>query len=78
MATPYERVRSAARPLATAALNAGMGAGGAFATDTELEKELGLTDLNVRRSAVALCPIVSRRRSTASWPSRARRSAGIR
>jgi len=31
-----------------AALNAGVGAGGAFATDTELADELRLIDLNVR------------------------------
>jgi short-subunit dehydrogenase len=31
-----------------AALNAGIGAGGAFATDTDLEQELQIVDLNVR------------------------------
>ena len=36
------------RPLAAAALNAGIGAGGAFATDTRIEDELKLIDLNVR------------------------------
>ena len=36
------------RPLDAIALNAGIGAGGAFATDTDLEKELHLIDLNVR------------------------------
>jgi short-subunit dehydrogenase len=34
--------------LAAVALNAGVGAGGAFATDTKLEDELRLVDLNVR------------------------------
>src|SRR3954471_9845587 len=36
-----------------AALNAGIGAGGAFATDTDLDQELEIVDLNVR-SAVHL------------------------
>ena len=36
------------RRVAAAALNAGRGAGGAFATDTALEDELEIVDLNVR------------------------------
>jgi short-subunit dehydrogenase len=36
------------RTVDAAALNAGIGAGGAFATDTDLEDELKLIDLNVR------------------------------
>jgi short-subunit dehydrogenase len=36
------------RTVDAAALNAGIGAGGAFATDTELDDELKLIDLNVR------------------------------
>ena len=44
----YGRVSATARPLAAAALNAGRGAGGAFATDTKLEDELEIVDLNVR------------------------------
>jgi short-subunit dehydrogenase len=44
----YDAVRAAGQPLAAAALNAGVGAGGAFATDTELADELRLVDLNVR------------------------------
>jgi short-subunit dehydrogenase len=40
--------RLAGRTVDAAALNAGIGAGGAFATDTELEDELKLIDLNVR------------------------------
>jgi short-subunit dehydrogenase len=39
------------------ALNAGIGAGGAFATETDLAKELRLIDLNVR-STVHLCKLV--------------------
>jgi short-subunit dehydrogenase len=35
-------------PLDAVALNAGIGAGGAFATDTDLSDELKLIDLNVR------------------------------
>jgi short-subunit dehydrogenase len=44
----WSRVTAGGRPLAAAALNAGIGAGGAFATDTELEAELRIVDLNVR------------------------------
>jgi uncharacterized protein len=44
----YDRIKADGRPVAAIALNAGIGAGGAFATDTELEKELKLIDLNVR------------------------------
>jgi short-subunit dehydrogenase len=44
----YRRISAAGRPLEAAALNAGIGAGGAFATDTALEDELRLIDLNVR------------------------------
>jgi len=44
----YGRVEAAGRPLAAAALNAGIGARGAFATDIELEAEHAIVDLNVR------------------------------
>jgi short-subunit dehydrogenase len=44
----YRRIAAAGRPLDAVALNAGIGAGGAFATDTRLEDELRLIDLNVR------------------------------
>jgi len=44
----YQRVRATGRPVDAAALNAGVGAGGAFATDTTLEDELRIVDLNVR------------------------------
>jgi uncharacterized protein len=53
----HRHVTAAGRPLDVAALNAGIGAGGAFATDTELEKELRLIDLNVR-STVHLAKLV--------------------
>ena len=43
----YARVHEAGRPLDAAALNAGIGSGGAFA-DIPLEDELRLVDLNVR------------------------------
>lgn len=43
----YQRVREAGRPLDAAALNAGVGVGGAFA-ETPLEAELQIVDLNVR------------------------------
>jgi short-subunit dehydrogenase len=41
-------IEATGRPVEAAALNAGVGAGGAFATDTRLEDELRLIDLNVR------------------------------
>jgi short-subunit dehydrogenase len=44
----YDRMRAAGRPVDALALNAGIGAGGAFATDTDLHQELELIDLNVR------------------------------
>jgi uncharacterized protein len=44
----HDRIKADGRPVAAIALNAGIGAGGAFATDTELETELKLIDLNVR------------------------------
>jgi uncharacterized protein len=44
----YHRIKAADRPVAAIALNAGVGAGGAFATDTDLHDELRLIDLNVR------------------------------
>jgi short-subunit dehydrogenase len=44
----YSRVRSLGRPLQAAALNAGVGAGGAFVGGTSLEDELEIVDLNVR------------------------------
>jgi uncharacterized protein len=53
----YERIAAAGRPLDAIALNAGVGAGGAFATDTRLEDELRLIDLNVR-STVHLAKLV--------------------
>ena len=44
----YGRIAASGRPVDAVALNAGVGAGGAFATDTKLEDELRLIDLNVR------------------------------
>jgi short-subunit dehydrogenase len=44
----WARVSENPAPLEAAALNAGIGAGGAFATDTDLGDELKLIDLNVR------------------------------
>ncbi len=53
----YERIQGAGRAVDAIALNAGIGAGGAFATETELADELRLIDLNVR-STVHLCKLV--------------------
>jgi len=53
------RIVAAGRPVDAAALNAGVGAGGAFATDTALEDELRLIDLNVR-STVHLAKYIVR------------------
>ena len=44
----YRQVSSSGRPLQAAALNAGVGAGGAFVGETDLQDELGIVDLNVR------------------------------
>ena len=55
----YRHVSEASSPLQAAALNAGIGAGGAFVSDTELDQELRLVDLNVR-STVHLAKYVVR------------------
>ncbi len=55
----YRHVQAAGRPLDAAALNAGIGAGGAFATDTDLDQELNIVDLNCR-STVHLAKYVVR------------------
>jgi len=44
----YGAIRATGRPISAIALNAGRGAGGAFATDTDLKDELEIVDLNVR------------------------------
>jgi len=53
----YERIQATGRPVDAIALNAGIGAGGDFARETDLRKELRLIDLNVR-STVQLCKLV--------------------
>ncbi|HEX4668536.1 MAG TPA: SDR family NAD(P)-dependent oxidoreductase [Solirubrobacterales bacterium] len=53
----YRQIANSGRPVEALALNAGIGAGGAFATETELADELRLIDLNVR-STVHLCKLV--------------------
>jgi len=53
----YRHIQQDGRPVDALALNAGIGAGGAFATETELSDELKLIDLNVR-STVHLCKLV--------------------
>jgi short-subunit dehydrogenase len=53
----YARVGDGGRPVAAIALNAGIGAGGAFATQTALHDELRIIDLNVR-STVHLAKLV--------------------
>jgi short-subunit dehydrogenase len=62
----YERITADGRPVDVLCLNAGIGAGGEFARETSLDKELRLIDLNVR-STVHLCKLVpprSRARAT--------------
>ena len=44
----FRRITATGRPVDAIALNAGIGAGGAFATDTALADELRVIDLNVR------------------------------
>jgi short-subunit dehydrogenase len=53
----YRHIQNTGRAVDVLALNAGIGAGGAFATETELADELKLIDLNVR-STVHLCKLV--------------------
>lgn len=53
----YRHIQNTGRPVDALALNAGRGAGGAFATETKLEDELEIIDLNVR-STVHLCKLV--------------------
>jgi uncharacterized protein len=53
----YRRIGG--RPVDALALNAGIGAGGAFATDTDLQQELTIVDLNCR-STVHLAKLVVR------------------
>ena len=53
----YCHISNTGCPVDALALNAGVGAGGAFATETSLEDELRLIDLNVR-STVHLCKLV--------------------
>jgi short-subunit dehydrogenase len=56
--TLYTRIKETGRPVAALALNAGIGAGGAF-VDNDLDDELRLIDLNVR-STVHLAKYVVR------------------
>jgi short-subunit dehydrogenase len=44
----WRRTETLGRPLAAAALNAGVGTGGSFATDTQLGDDLRVVDVNVR------------------------------
>jgi short-subunit dehydrogenase len=44
----YQAIVGSGRPVDALALNAGIGAGGAFASDTDLDDELRIVDLNVR------------------------------
>ena len=53
----HRHVIATGRPVAALALNAGVGAAGAFATDTALEDDLRVVDLNVR-SVVHLAKLV--------------------
>jgi short-subunit dehydrogenase len=46
----YAAIGTAGRPVDAVALNAGIGAGGAFATDTDLQDELKLIDLNALKT----------------------------
>lgn len=55
----YEKIRSFGRPLDAIALNAGVGAGGDFARETNLDADLNVIDLNVR-STVHLAKLVLR------------------
>lgn len=43
----YQRIQSSGRPLDAIAINAGVGVGGDFARETDLQDELNIIDLNV-------------------------------
>ena len=58
VATLVRRIEGSGRPVDAIALNAGVGAGGAFATDTALEDELRVIDLNVRSTVQLAKPVV--------------------
>ncbi len=53
-----DRIKAGGRPVDAVAINAGIGSGGDFARQTDLDTELTLVDLNVR-SAVHLAKLVS-------------------
>ena len=53
----YATIKDGGRQVAALALNAGRGAGGAFATETKLDDELEIIDLNVR-STVQLAKLM--------------------
>jgi short-subunit dehydrogenase len=53
----YATITSMGRPVDAMAVNAGIGAGGAFATETSLDQELEIVDLNCR-STVHLTKLV--------------------
>jgi len=53
----YEQIQKTGRPVDALVLNAGIGEGGDFTRDTDLEQELELIDLNVR-STVHLSKLV--------------------
>ena len=53
----HRRIVADGRPVEAICLNAGIGMGGAFATQTDLEQELAIVDLNVR-STVHLTKLV--------------------
>jgi short-subunit dehydrogenase len=55
----YEQIQATGSPVAALALNAGIGAGGDFVRETDLDQELRLIDLNVR-STVQLCKLVAK------------------
>jgi short-subunit dehydrogenase len=62
--TLYEKATADGRPIEILCLNAGIGAGGEFARETDLAKELRLIDLNVRSTVhlakLALADMVAR------------------
>jgi uncharacterized protein len=59
----YQRIRRHGNQLEAVALNAGIGMGGDFATQTDLDQELKLVDLNVRSTAASRPSTTRRNRS---------------
>jgi uncharacterized protein len=55
----FARIKADGRPVDAIALNAGVGHGGDFARQTDLDAELGIIDLNVRSTVHLAKPVIT-------------------